>query len=130
MVALTAAVPASGTGVSASSAQQFVFLMTDGVQDVQGNCVDGHCTQAFDPAQCAALKAKGVTIGVIYTTYLQMNYDVRYLDLVQPFINQIAPNLQACASPGWFYQASDATDIQAAINALFQQATGHGILIQ
>ena len=130
MPALTAVVPTSGDGSSATKAQQFVFLMTDGVQDINGGCVDGHCTQAFDPAKCAALKAKGVTVGVIYTTYLAMPSEQTYRDLVQPFAGQIAPNLQACASSGWFYQATDASDIQTAINALFAQATSHGVLTQ
>ena len=128
MPALTAIVPTSGTGVSAATAQQFVFLMTDGVQDIYGNCTDTHCTQAFDPAQCTALKNKGVTVGVIYTTYLAMPTEQTYRDLVAPFASSLAPNLQSCASTGWFYQATDATDIQAAINALFTKATGHGIL--
>ena len=128
--ALTAAVPTSGDGSTSAKAQQFVFLMTDGVQDINGSCTDGHCTQAFNPAQCAALKAKGVTVGVIYTTYLAMPTEQTYRDLVAPFASQIAPNLQSCASSGWFYQATDASDIQNAINALFAQATSHGVLTQ
>lgn len=131
MPALTKLVPASGTGASAATAQQFVFLMTDGVQDIAGNCTDGHCTQAFDPSQCAALKNAGVTVGVIYTTYLAMPTEQTYLDLVAPFASNLAPNLQKCAtSPSWFYQATDASDIQAAITALFAKATGHGTLTQ
>ncbi len=131
MASLTTTVPTSGAGLTSSAPQQYVFLMTDGVQDTQGSCVDGHCTKAFDPAQCDALKRKGVTVGVIYTTYLAMPDEQTYRDLVQPFASSLAPNLQACAtSASWFYQATDASDIQAAINALFAKATGHGILIR
>ena len=140
MVALTSAVPASGSG-SSGSPQQFVFLMTDGVGDVwassQSKCPSGtvgwngsHCTQAFDPSTCTALKNSGVTIGVIYTTYLSMAGTGSFDQLVSPFFNSLAPNLQSCASPGWFYQASDGNDIQVAINALFAKATGHGVLTQ
>ena len=136
MPALTNSVPNSGAGTDAGSARQYLFIMTDGVQDFRGGgpqCANngyGHCTQPFNPAQCAALKAKGVTVGVIYTTYLSMPSDQAYVDLVQPFASQLSPNLQACASPGWFYEASDATDIQSAINALFSKATSRGILTQ
>lgn len=140
MTSLTSTIPASGSGTS-SSPQQFVFLLTDGVEDVYAsslsNCPSGtvgwngsHCTFAFDPSTCASLKNKGVTIGVIYTTYLPIPGDGSYETLVQPFINQLSPNLQSCASPGYFYQASDANDIQVAINALFAKATGHGVLTQ
>ncbi len=140
MTALTSTVPASGSG-TANSPQQFVFLMTDGVEDVwassQSNCPSGtvgwngsHCTMAFNASTCTSLKNAGVTIGVIYTTYLSMPSEGSYNQLVAPFAGSLAPNLQSCASPGYFYQASDANDIQVAINALFAKATGHGVLTQ
>ena len=140
MTSLTSTVPTSGSG-SSSSPQQFVFLLTDGVDDVWAaslaKCPSGtvgwngsHCTQAFDPSTCTALKGKGVTIGVIYTTYLSMAGTSSFDTLVAPFFNNLPTNLQSCASPGWFYQASDANDIQVAINALFSKATGHGVLTQ
>ncbi len=140
MTALTSTVPASGSGASGSP-QQFIFLMTDGVEDVwassQSNCPAGtmgwngsHCTLPFNSSMCASLKSNGVTIGVIYTTYLPIPGEGSYETLVAPFVNQLAPNLQACASPGYFYQASDANDIQVAINALFAKAIGQGVLTQ
>ena len=120
----------SGDGSSGSSKQNFVFLMTDGVQDVKGNCTDGHCTQAFDPQLCAALKGKGATVGVIYTTYVPFPNEQTYMDLVYPFQGQIAPNLKSCATPGWYYEASDGPAIQVAVNALFAQAVSSGKLTQ
>ena len=132
MASLTTTVPTSGAGLTSSTPQQYVFLMTDGVQDTFSNsCGYTHCTQAFDSKLCDALKKKGVTVGVIYTTYLAMPEEQTYRDLVQPFAGNLAPNLQACAtSASWFYQATDAADIQSAINALFAKATGHGVLTQ
>ena len=140
MASLTSTVPTSGSG-SSGSPQQFVFLMTDGVDDVWASslskCPSGtlgwngsHCTQAFDPSTCTTLKSKGVTVGVIYTTYLSMAGTSSFDQLVSPFFSSLPTNLQSCASPGWFYQASDANDIQVAINALFAKATGHGVLTQ
>ena len=123
----------SGDGSSSSSKQNFVFLMTDGVQDIPSNCNNNgynHCTQAFDPKLCKALKDKGVTVGVIYTTYIPIPNEKSYRDLVQPFQSQIAPNLQGCASPGWYYEAKDGPAIQAAVNALFAQAVSSGKLIR
>ncbi len=120
----------SGDGSASSSKQNFVFLMTDGVQDVKGNCTDGHCTKAFDPTLCASLKSKGATVGVIYTTYIPFPNEQTYMDLVYPFQGQIAPNLQKCATPGWYYEASDGPAIQTAVNALFAQAVSAGKLTQ
>ena len=141
MTSLTSTVPTSGTGASGSP-QQFIFLMTDGVDDVwasaQSNCPantigwnGSHCTLPFDPTTCNTLKnTKNVTIGVIYTTYLPIPGNDAYEGLVAPFVSKLPTNLQSCASPGWFYQASDANDIQVAINALFAKATGSGVLTQ
>ena len=140
MNTLTSTIPTSGAGTSGSP-QQFVFLLTDGVEDVWASSQSGcpsqtigwngsHCTFAFDPNTCAALKNKGVTIGVIYTTYLPIPTESSYQTLVAPFVSKLAPNLTQCASAGYFYQASDANDIQVAINALFAKATGHGVLTQ
>ena len=140
MTSLSSTVPASGSGTSGSP-QQFVFLMTDGVEDVwassQANCPTNtqgwngsHCTLPFDPSLCTTLKNNGVTVGVIYTTYLPIPGVSSYETLVAPFINSLPTDLNSCASPGWFYQASDANDIQSAINALFARATGKGVLTQ
>ena len=120
----------SSDGSSINNKQNFVFLMTDGVYDVKGNCTDGHCTSAFDPALCAGLKSKGVTVGVIYTTYTPFPNEQTYMDLVYSFQSKIAPNLQSCASPGYYYEASDGPAIQAAVNTLFAQAVSAGKLTQ
>lgn len=133
MSAFSSTVPANGTGNSSNSPLQYAFILTDGVQDVYcttPGAFGSHCTQAFDPKLCDTLKGKGVTVGVIYTTYLQMPLAREYQALVASFDNQIGPNLQSCATPGWYYQANDGPDIQNAINSLFAKATGRGVLTQ
>jgi Flp pilus assembly protein TadG len=125
--------PAQGTGASASSPLNYVFLITDGVVDVPGSCTSGHCTAALQPSACSALQQKA-TVGVIYTTYLPIYADPsnannnattgpfegNYQSLVLPFVNQIAPNLQSCASSSNYYlQASYGPDIIAAMQSLF-----------
>ncbi len=125
--ALNNVLPANGSGVSATSPLNYVFIVTDGVTDVRGSCTDGHCTSAFNPDNCTPLKAKA-TVGVIYTTYLpiyQQNNPAMplvqtYQDLVNPFVNQIAPNLESCAtSSDYYFQATDGPAISAAMQALF-----------
>ncbi len=118
----------SGGGASPSTPINYVFIITDGVQDVFCAVgVDGHCTGPFDPSLCASMKSKA-TVGVIYTTYLPIytnnnpafGFHPAYAFLVQPFASQIAPNLQACASgANWYYEASDGPALNAAMQQLF-----------
>jgi putative Flp pilus-assembly TadE/G-like protein len=120
--------PANGSGASASSPANYVFLITDGLIDTPGSgCTSGHCTGAFSPSYCTNLKAKA-TVGVIYTTYLPIynqnnsanGYETNYKNLVLPYVNQIAPNLEACAtSSSYYFEASDGPAISTAMQSLF-----------
>jgi hypothetical protein len=130
--------PAQGTGASASSPLNYVFLVTDGMTDIYdptGACTSGHCTASLQPSQCSALKAKA-TVGVIYTTYLPLynynnsadGYEINYSELVYPnqYPNNSYPtdaiqnNLTACAtSSNYFFPASYGPDIVAAMQSLF-----------
>ena len=139
-------ITAHGDGTTQANARAFLFIVTDGVSDVAGSCTDGHCTSPIDPTTCDQYKAlnPNFIVGIVYTTYLPIytppssgNLDVRYQQLVKQFSTpgynslsnaadnslDIAPALQKCASPGWFYTASDGPGIQAAMSKLFTQAT-------
>ena len=132
-------IQANGDGSSQANARAFVFLVTDGVTDTRGGCTYGHCTSPINPATCQRYKDAGVTVGVVYTTYLPVKANPldpndprlrdEYTMLVQPFASQIAPNLQACASNGWYFEASDGPTIHAAMQKLFAQAMQTPILI-
>ncbi|HEX4198964.1 MAG TPA: hypothetical protein VHZ26_16125 [Caulobacteraceae bacterium] len=124
----TSILAANGTGATAASPLNYVFIITDGVEDTYGaGCTDTHCTAVFDSTQCTALKAKA-TVGVIYTTYLPIYYangtsgtlDAAYSALVNPFAANIAPALQACASSAtYYYEASDGPAITTGMDSLF-----------
>ncbi len=124
----SAILAANGSGATAASPVNYVFIITDGVEDTPGSgCIDGHCTAVFNSAQCTPLKAKA-TVGVIYTTYLPIYkfngtsgaLDGAYSDLVNSFAANIAPALQACASsPTYYYEASDGPAITTGMNSLF-----------
>jgi hypothetical protein len=125
-------IPASGDGSTQAQARAFLFIITDGLRDVRGSCWGGHCKAAFDPAACQTYKDANITVGVIYTTYLPIlkNPNIpstgllsEYQLLVQPHAAQIAPNLRACASPGWYAEASDGPSIDAALARMFDQTT-------
>ncbi len=80
---MTSAITNIGDGSAASKPRPFVFMVTDGAQDNQtqfgGNwsLPGGRATQvqSIDTALCQALKNKGVTVAVLYTTYADLNPD-------------------------------------------------------
>ena len=119
---------ALGNGFTANTPLNYVFIITDGVQDVYGaTCFWEHCTQALNPSLCDQFKTVA-TVGVIYTTYLPFyqnnnsadGYDTLYAGIVQPISSQIAPNLQSCAtSSQYYYEATDGPALTAAMAALF-----------
>lgn len=140
-------ITSNGNGTDRSTAKAYMFIVTDGVADEPSNgpiagyiCLWFHCTGPIDPAQCQTYKDAGITVGVVYTTYLPVkaypkdpnNPALRgeYTALVQPFENQIAPRLQACASPGWYFEASDGAAIHTAMQKLFDQTTRQPVLIK
>jgi len=121
--------PAQGDGSSSSSPLNYVFVVTDGAIDTPGACTDGHCTQVIPSTACDAVKTKGATVGVIYTTYINIyakndaknGLDNRFNDLIKNFVGLIPGNLQSCSSgSGWYYEATDDTQLLADMQKLFQ----------
>jgi Flp pilus assembly protein TadG len=131
--------PGGGSANAGDKPQEVVFLVTDGVEDKvvtsSGACArptvsmgsgQYRCQQAFDTTWCNTVKNRGIRIAVLYTEYLPLPTNSWYNSYVAPINNpdpstgQIATNLQACASPGLFYDVQSGGDITAALNALFQ----------
>jgi Flp pilus assembly protein TadG len=125
----------SGTGTQAAP-YEYVFLVTDGVEDHAFNYTPGSYDtlaspqgtwngtaygSVMDTAPCTLLKNKGVTVAVLYTNYNPVP-GLQYTDMVQPFTNNIATTLQACASPNFFFQANNASDINTAMQQMFALA--------
>jgi hypothetical protein len=71
---------------------------------------------------CTTLKNRGIKIAVLYTTYLPLPTNSWYNSWISPFANSIATNMQACASPGLYFEVSPTQGISAAMTALFQKA--------
>jgi len=131
--------PGGGTSNTGDTPQEVVFLVTDGVDDEvvssPATCSQTalslgssqyRCQQPFNTTWCNTVKNRGIRIAVLYTEYLQLPTNSWYNSYIAPFNNpspstgQIATNLQACASPGLFYDVQSGGDITAALNALFQ----------
>jgi len=117
-----------GNGSATSNPQAVLFIVTDGVEDellggsrkiqaINANGAHNYCTD---------IKNKGVTIVILYTTYLPLTTNSFYNSNVAPFQPNIASALQACAtSPSLFYQAQVGEDLGAAFGVLFQNLTAH-----
>ncbi len=122
-------ITANGSGASATSPLNFVFIISDGLYDVNGS---NHITGAFNANNCTSLKNKA-TVGTIYTTYSTIwaynkpggipNSDFAYL--VQKYTtptDYLKQGLSDCAtSPSYAFQANDGPDIVAAMQSLFQR---------
>lgn len=127
--------PAPGTGLTGSPPQEVLFLVTDGVEDkAAASCsqprIGNRCQQPFDTTLCTTIKNRGIFIAVLYTEYLPLPTNTWYNQWINPFQNQISPNMQSCASPGLFFQITTDGDITAAMAALFQKAITQARLAQ
>jgi Flp pilus assembly protein TadG len=146
-------IPNPGTGASGSTPAEVLMIVTDGIEDetvssVTAGTADGSRQQAPfaansnvpSTATCAAIKARGIKIAILYTTYYPLDngsvgswYD-SYIYQFQPggvSGDQIGPDLMSnCASPGLFYQVQVGEDISAALVNLFQMALQSSHLTQ
>jgi len=127
MSAINTIMPTPGTGASTSTPQKILFLVSDGVEDDNsGACsqpLDGtRCQAPFDTTWCTTVKARGIRIAVLYTTYLPLTTNSWYNSWIAPFQSQIATNMQSCASPGLYFAITTDGDITAAMQALFEEA--------
>jgi Flp pilus assembly protein TadG len=132
--------PGLGSNSAGDTPQEVVFLVTDGVEDkIVSTCPNAtfasnnRCQQPLDTTMCTTIKNRGIKIAILYTEYLQLINlgpsqnitDSWYMSWVNPYdgptsaTGQIAQNLQACASPGFFSDVTTGGDISTALTNLF-----------
>ena len=145
---INSAIATPGDGSTPGKAQKYVFFVSDGVadravgspgcsepttqgQDPQTGTKYTRCQEPLLTSYCDTLKNRGIKIAVLYTTYLALPTNGWYMSWINPFnagpynpsVNsQIAQNMQACASPGLYFEVSPTDGISAAMTALFQKA--------
>ena len=119
--------PGKGANVVGDTPQEVLFLVTDGLED---ELIDG--VRVYEqingpnwstPDYCTTIKNRGIRIAVLYTAYLALPNSSWYETNIGPFAPYLAPALQACASPGLFYQAAIGDDLGADLITLFEAAT-------
>ena len=127
LASMNTAIPTPGNGTSATNPQKVLFMVSDGLNDGY-DCAYGSCRRItpLDISQCTAMKARGVRIAVLYTTYLLLDkgqnsfFDGNVRKYVTP-TDQIATNMQACASPGLYFAVGPDEGISEAMTALFNK---------
>jgi Flp pilus assembly protein TadG len=132
--------PGNGTNQPGDTPQEVLFIVTDGVEDEMsgGNRLEqaindlGNSTYGNSSGTnwCTTIKNRGVKIAILYTDYLAVPTDSWYTGHIAPIQSDIGPALQACASPGLFYDAAIGSDLGAALSALFAAVTQSGHLTQ
>lgn len=114
--------PGNGTTLNSDTPKAFLFLVTDGVEDE--NLGNANGVGLIDTSQCQKMMARGVNIGVVYTTYFPVPTYFPYIDYVEPIQSQIGPNLQGCASsPKYYIEVNANGDIGAAMQQIFENFT-------
>lgn len=119
--------PGGGTNVGNDTPQEVLFVVTDGVEDEN---VSGTRTYAMSASECTTIKNRGIRIAVLYTEYLPLPTNAWYNSYIAPIQSNVAPTMQACASPGLFFDVVSGGDISSAMTALFQQAVATARLTQ
>ncbi len=124
LTSMNSLMPAPGTGASSSSPQEVLIIVTDGYQDemISGSQIRQQWN-ANALGQCTAIKARGIRIAILYTTYDPNTILPDYPGYAANTPNILAA-LQSCASPSssggaLVYQVSVNQDISAALSALF-----------
>ena len=125
---INAALPAPGTGSSVSSRREVVPFVSDGVADYAG--AGGRTMEPLNPALRSAITSRGIQIAVLYTTYLPLPTNCFYNVYIAPFVNNIGPTMQSCASPGLYFEVSPSDGISEAMRALFRRVVKQAHLTQ
>ncbi|MGJ4916687.1 TadE/TadG family type IV pilus assembly protein [Bradyrhizobium oligotrophicum] len=128
MSAMNGVIPTQGDG-SSTKPQKWLFFVADGVADYSypTTCSKtvlsgGRCQEPLNTATCTSLKARGIKIAVLYTTYLAITNNSWYTTYIAPWRSDIGNIMKSCASPGYYYEVDSSGSIGAALTALFQQA--------
>jgi Flp pilus assembly protein TadG len=131
--------PGNGTNQPNDTPQEVLFIVTDGVEDEQSGsrleqAINDLGNSAYGNSSgtnwCTTIKNRGVKIAILYTDYLAVPTDSWYQSHIAPVLSDVGPALQACASPGLFYDAAIGSDLGAALSALFAAVTQSGHLTQ
>jgi hypothetical protein len=123
--------PGNGTNQANDSPQEVLFIVTDGVEDeLNPGRIEQTINAGTSTNYCTAIKNRNIRIAILYTEYQPVTTDSWYNTYVAPFQSNIGPALQACASPGLYYDAAIGADLGQALSSLFQAVVQSASLIK
>ena len=80
--------------------------------------------EPLNASHCNALKARGIKVAVLYTTYLPLPKDGFYKKWIAPFQKEIPTQMQSCATEGYYFEVSPTDGISEAMDVLFRKIVG------
>ena len=116
-----------GDGTAVNKQQTYIILLSDGVEDIEGNVMYSRGTDVSYTSACTTLKSRsGLTMITIGTPYPTIPGDSQYATLVAPWETSNIPNatasLQSCASgSNWAFQATNGPEINTAVQQALSQ---------
>jgi Flp pilus assembly protein TadG len=133
--ALNAILPNPGDGTSASSPQEYVIIVSDGVTDESLN--GSRTIGPINTALCTAIKNRGIQIATLYTTYYNIPNNSFFTAYVAPYLppqsttDKLAAAMKSCASsPELFQQVDVGGSISQALQNIFNQLMQRSRLTQ
>lgn len=120
-------ISAPGNGTTSANPEKVLFFVSDGVGDSNKpkgctkKLTGTRCQEPIDITYCKTLKDRGIKIAVLYTTYLPLPNNSWYNSWIKPFQSEIGTRMQACASPGFYFEVSPTDGIEAAMKTLFNK---------
>ncbi len=122
--------PGNGTNSVGDTPQEVLFIVTDGVSDQFINGQRIFSPFGSDPSWCTKIKARGIRIAVLYTTYNPLPTNSFYNSNIKWQQPNYATTAQACASPNLYTQVNTNGDIATAMSNLFKAASASAYLTQ
>jgi hypothetical protein len=116
-----------GNGLTSATPEKIVFFVSDGVGDsykpkgCTAKLSGSRCQEPIDTKSCTALKARGIKIAVLYTTYLPLPNNSWYNQWIKPFQPTIGTKMQECASPGYYFEVPPSQNLEGAMKTLFNK---------
>ncbi len=128
LTSLNTLMPSPGTGLTSTTPQKVLFMVSDGANDSY-DCAysNGNTCRRITPIDttiCSTIKARGIRIAVLYTTYLPLPTNQFYNTYLAKYVaapSQLASQMQACASPGLYFEVGPNQGISEAMTALFNK---------
>ena len=113
-------------GSSDAKPEKVAVVITDGVSDT-----GAFATGPIDVTYCSQIKAKGFKLAVLEIKYVEdYDRDGFFASRVAPAYPTLSPALVMCASPGYYYLATDSRQASEKLAALANDIVRQNLRIQ